>query len=111
MAELHFEDRDFLRAMFVASFEGVKMTSALRTRVQEYVRNGSDNVKAGLLKGLSDGSVRTDVDLERAAREISAAVFGLAYQWALLPDDYDFERELDYVRARFVAAYSSTAEG
>jgi len=55
---------------------------------------------------VSDGSVRADVELERAASGISAAVFGLAYQWALMPDDHDVARELADVRKRLVAAYS-----
>jgi hypothetical protein len=49
--------------------------------------------------------VRPDIDLERAVNEISSAVFGVAYQWSVLPDGYDLARELAYVRSRLVAAY------
>ena len=42
------EDQDFLRAMFVATFEGVKTTSPLRQRVQRWLQRGIDKVEAGL---------------------------------------------------------------
>ncbi|WP_332909141.1 helix-turn-helix domain-containing protein [Mycobacterium intracellulare] len=106
---LYADDREFLRAMFVATFEGAKATSALRGRVQQYLRGGNEKVKAGLRKGLRDGSVRKDVDLARAVSDISAAAFGLAYQWIALPDGYDLARELRHVRSRLVAAYGPRA--
>jgi hypothetical protein len=79
----------------------------LREYVQKYVQAGIDKVAAGLRKGLRDGSVRADVDIDRACSDISAAVFGLAYQWIVLPDGYDLPRELKHVQARFVQTYGA----
>jgi AcrR family transcriptional regulator len=103
------DDQDFLRAMFVATFEGVKTTSPLRQRVQRWLQRGIDKVEAGLRRGVGDGSVRADVDIDRATSDLSAAIFGAAYLWTVLADGYDLDRELGYVRDRFIRAYGSTA--
>lgn len=102
------EDQAFLRAMFVATFEGVKSTSPLRERVQRWLQRGIDKVEAGLRRGVDDGSVRDDVDIDRATSDLSAAIFGAAYLWTLLGDGYDLDRELTYVRDRFIREYGST---
>ncbi|BBZ17616.1 TetR/AcrR family transcriptional regulator [Mycolicibacterium gadium] len=102
------EDQAFLRAMFVATFEGVKSTSPLRERVQRWLQRGVDKVEAGLRRGVDDGSVRDDVDINRATGDLSAAIFGAAYLWTLLGDGYDLDRELAYVRDRFIREYGST---
>jgi len=106
---LFFEDQEFLRAMFVATFEGVKTTSPLRERVQRWLQRGVDKVERGLRRGVDDGSVRADVDIDRATSDLSAAIFGAAYLWTVLADDYDLDRELSYVRDRFIRDYGSTA--
>ncbi|MGZ5377254.1 MAG: TetR/AcrR family transcriptional regulator [Mycobacterium sp.] len=103
------DDQDFLRAMFVATFEGVKTTSPLRQRVQRWLQRGIDKVEAGLRRGVGDGSVRADVDIDRATSDLSAAIFGAAYLWTMLADGYDLDRELGYVRDRFIRDYGSTA--
>jgi len=102
------EDQAFLRAMFVATFEGVKSTSPLRERVQRWLQRGVDKVEAGLQRGVDDGSVRDDVDIDRATSDLSAAIFGAAYLWTLIGDGYDLDRELAYVRDRFIREYGST---
>ncbi|MGC4961143.1 TetR/AcrR family transcriptional regulator [Gordonia sp. DT101] len=105
--QLHAEDPDFLRAMFVATFEAVKATSALRDRVRHNIDQGRAKVIAGLEKGLRDGSVRADIDLDRATNDIGSAVFGLSYQWIVSPDLYDLPSELTYLAGRFRAAYGT----
>jgi AcrR family transcriptional regulator len=104
---LYMEDRDFLRALFVATFEAVKTTSPLRGRVRALLDRGIGKVDAGLRRGVDDGSVRRDVDIARAANDISSAIFGCAYLWTVLGDRYDLGRELSFVRARFVREYGA----
>ncbi|MBH0780249.1 TetR/AcrR family transcriptional regulator [Nocardia bovistercoris] len=104
---LYHENADFLRAMFLATFEGAKTTSALRDRVRRNIRDGKAKVASALRTGLADGSVRPDIDLDRAVNDISSTVFGLAYQWAVIPEGYDLARELTYVRDRFVTTYGT----
>lgn len=105
VAELFTHDRDFLRALFVATFEAVKTTSPLRDRVQALLDRGIGKVETGLRRGVSDGSVRRDVDIARATNDISAAIFGCAYLWTVLGDRYDLGRELTFVRSRFAGEY------
>lgn len=103
------EDREFLRAMFVATFEAVKTTSPLRSRVQAWLARGIAKVEDGLRRGLQDGSVRADVDVDRATGDLSAAIFGSAYLWTVGAQNYDLDRELGYVRDRFIRDYGSRA--
>jgi AcrR family transcriptional regulator len=106
---LYNEDRDFLRALFVATFEAVKSTSPLRGRVQALLERGIDKVAAGLRRGVDDQSVRSDIDIARATNDISSAIFGAAYLWTVLGDGYDLDRELSYIRDRLIQDYGATS--
>jgi AcrR family transcriptional regulator len=105
--ELYSEDRDFLRAMFVMSFEAVKKTSPVRRRMRAWLKRGADTVEKGLRNGIRDGSVRSDIDVDRAVNDISGAVFGVAYQWIVRSGEYDVGLELTYIRARLIRDYGS----
>jgi AcrR family transcriptional regulator len=107
--EMYAQDRDFLRAMFVMTFEAVKTTSPVRARLQTWFERGVEAVEAGLRTGVADGSVRPDVDVERAVNDISAAVFGIAFHWIVLPERYDLAAELNFARARINSEYGSLA--
>ena len=96
--------------MFVAAFEAVKSTSALRPRSVGQLVVGMQKVEAGLKKGISDGSVQPDVDVKRAVNDISSAVYGIAYLWLVLSDGYDLKNELKCLRARLIRDYGSTAD-
>jgi AcrR family transcriptional regulator len=102
---LFVEDPDFLRAMFVMTFEAVKSTSPVRPRMQTWLARGVELVETGLRKGIRDGSVRSDIDVDRAVNDISASLFGVAFQWIVLSDRYDLARDLAYLRARLVREY------
>jgi AcrR family transcriptional regulator len=105
--DLYAQDRDFLRAMFVMTFEAVKTTSPVRTRLQIWFERGVEAVAVGLRAGMADGSVRPDIDVERAVNDISAAAFGIAFHWIVLSERYDLARELDYARARIISDYGA----
>jgi AcrR family transcriptional regulator len=105
VAELFEQDRDFLRALFVATFEAVKTTSPLRERVRALLDRGIGKVEAGLRQGAKDGSVRPDIDIARATNDISSAIFGCAYLWTVLGDRYHLGDEMSFVRARFAREY------
>ena len=103
------EDRELLRAMFVATFEAAKTTSPLRERVQTQLAGGAVKVETGLRNGIDDGSVRSDIDIDAAVKDITAAVFGIAFQWVALPQAHDLDDELNSVRSRIIRQYGSTA--
>lgn len=103
--QIYTEDPDLLRAMFVATFEAAKTSSPLRHRVQAQLQGGAVKVEAGLRNGIADGSIRRDVDIEPAVRDITAAVFGIAFQWAVLPEAHELDEELRCVRARITQDY------
>jgi AcrR family transcriptional regulator len=109
--QIYAEAPDFLRAMFAMTFEAVKTTSPVRPVLQEWLTRGVENVEAGLRKGIVDGSVRPDIDVVRAVNDISAAVFGVAFQWLALADRYDLPRELTYLRTRLVNQYAPQRKG
>lgn len=106
--ELYAEDRDFLRAMFVMTFEAVKTTSPVRMRLQTWLERGVAAVEDGLRKGIVDGSVRPDIDVDLAVSDISTAGFGIAFHWIVMPDRFDLARELERARARAVRDYGAT---
>jgi AcrR family transcriptional regulator len=103
--EIHAEDRELLRAMFVATFEAAKTSSPLRDRVQTQLISGAIKVEAGLRNGIEDDSVRPDVDIETAVQDITAAVFGIAFQWVTVPQAHDLDVELTSVRSRIIRQY------
>lgn len=109
--ELYARDRDFLRAMFVMTFEAVKTTSPVRDRLGTWFELGVEAVEVGLRNGMVDGSVRPDIDLERAVNDVSAAAFGIAFQWIVQSDRLDLARELDYARARIIRDYGTARAG
>jgi AcrR family transcriptional regulator len=106
--EINAEDHELLRAMFVATFEAVKTTSPLRRRTRLQLKSGAAKVEAGLRNGIEDGTIRSDVDIEPAVKDITAAVFGIAFQWVVAPEDHDLQVELDSVRTRIIRQYGST---
>jgi hypothetical protein len=93
--------------MFVATFEAAKTTSPLRRRVRAQLKSGAVKVEAGLRNGIKDGSVRPDVDIAPAVKDITAAVFGIAFQWAVVSEAHELEDELNCVRARIIRDYGS----
>ncbi len=109
--QVYAEAPDFLRAMFAMTFEAVKTTSPVRPILRTWLIRGVENVEAGLRKGIRDGSVRPDIDVDRAVNDISAGVFGVAFQWIALADRYDLPRELTYLRARLVSEYGAQRKG
>jgi AcrR family transcriptional regulator len=108
--ELYAQDRDFLRAMFVMTFEAVKTTSPVRTRLRAWFERGVEAVEEGLRNGIADGSVRPDIDVARAVNDISAAAFGIAFHWIVLSVSYDLAMELDHARARIIRDYGRQPE-
>jgi AcrR family transcriptional regulator len=110
IGQLAAEDPELLRAMFVAAFEAVKSTSVLRPRSLGQLEVGMHKVQAGLEKGISDGSVRSDVGVRHAVNDISSAVYGIAYLWLVLDDGYDVRHELNCLRARLIRDYGSAGD-
>jgi len=104
--DLHTQDPDLLRAMFVATFEAAKTTSPLRENVRTQLEGGAVKVEVGLRNGMQDGSIRGDIDIEPAVHDITAAVFGMAFQWVVVPG-HDLERELHQTRARITRDYGA----
>ena len=107
--EIYTQDDELLLAMFVATFEAVKTTSPLRERVRAQLRSGAEKVEKGLRAGIRDGSVRSGIDIARAVGDISTSVFGIAFFWTALPDQYDLGRALTDVRTRIADAYGPSA--
>ncbi|MFN8227939.1 MAG: TetR/AcrR family transcriptional regulator [Mycobacterium sp.] len=104
--DLHTQDPALLRAMFVATFEAAKSTSPLRENVRTQLEGGAVKVKVGLRNGIDDGSIRADVDIAPAVNDITAAVFGMAFQWVVVPG-HDLEQELHDTRQRITRDYGA----
>lgn len=105
--EIHSEDASVTRAMFVSAFEAVKTTSPLRDGVRAQLAGAAVKIEAGLHAGIADGSLRPDIDVDGALRDITGSIFGIAFQWVVLPEDHDLDHEIDCVRARIISTYGS----
>ncbi|MGV0741910.1 TetR/AcrR family transcriptional regulator [Mycolicibacterium sp. XJ870] len=103
--EIHAEDAALMRAMFVSAFEAVKTTSPLRDAVRTQLSGAAVKIDAGLRAGIEDGSIRPDIDVASALQDITAAVFGIAFQWVVLPEEHDLDSELNRVRGRIMSTY------
>lgn len=105
--EVYERDAELLRAMFVGAFEAVKSTSPLRGRMQEQLESGIAKIMAGLRKGISDGSVRPDIDVDAAATEITASLFGVAFQWVVVKNPVPLDVMLHQARTRVATVYGT----
>ena len=105
--EIHAEDASVTRAMFVSAFEAVKTSSPLRDGVRAQLSGAAKKVGAGVRAGIDDGSLRPDIDADAAVRDITGSIFGIAFQWVVLPEEHDLDHEITCVRTRIIASYGS----
>lgn len=105
--EINAEDASVTRAMFVSAFEAVKTSSPLRDGVREQLSGAARKVAAGVRTGIADGSLRPDIDADAAVRDITGSIFGIAFQWVVLPEEHDLDHEINCVRARIISNYCS----
>jgi AcrR family transcriptional regulator len=108
ITELHAEDPDLCRAIFVLTFEAAKTTSQAHPYIRMWLKRAADTVGDGLRSGIADGSVRRDIDVDRALNDFGAAVLGTAYQWIMAAYPIDMAVEMAYVRSRLVADYGTS---
>ena len=110
IAELHSDDADLCRAIFVLTFEAAKVTSQPHPHIRMWLKRAAETVGDGLRKGIADGSVRPDIDVDRAINDFGAAVLGTAYQWIMAAYPVDMATEMAYVRTRLIADYGRAGE-
>lgn len=103
---LYHDDPDLCRAIFVLTFEAAKGTSQAHPYIRMWLKRAADTVDEGLRKGIDDGSVRRDIDVDRAVNDFGGAVLGAAYQWIMQAFPIDMAAEMAYVRARLIADYA-----
>jgi len=101
------EDEQFLRAMFVLSFEAARGSAVGRPRIVRFLEELEAAVADAMTAGQTDGSVRADVQPSDAARECMINGCGIAYVWVVLPGA-DLRTELARWRTRIVADYGRT---
>ena len=104
---LYAEDREFLRAMLVLTFEAAKSSSPMRARMKDWLSRGAETVEAGLRAGIVDGSVRPDVDVPSATTDVSTAGLGVAHHWMVFGDGYRLDTGLTLVRHRIIRDYGA----
>lgn len=105
--EINAEDPSVTRAMFVSAFEAVKTSSPLREGVRDQLSGAAKKVGAGVRAGIADGSLRADIDVDAAVRDITGSIFGIAFQWVVLPEEHDLDHEITCVRARIISHYGN----
>jgi AcrR family transcriptional regulator len=101
LAALATEDERFLKAMFVLSFEAVRGSPALTTRITAWMTGLEKGIAEALDKGKDDRSVRADLNTSTAARDIVITGVGIAYAWIVLPGT-NLHAELARWRSRII---------
>ena len=76
-------------------------------RIRMWLERAADMVEAGLRRGFADGSVRPDIEIDRAVNDFGSAVLGTAYQWIMQAYPIDMAQEMAYVRARLIRDYGA----
>ena len=89
------------------TFEAIKATSPAGPRIRTWLERAADMVEAGLRRGIADGSVRPDIEIDRAVNDFGSAVLGTAYQWIMQAYPIDMAEEMAYVRARLIRDYGA----
>ena len=108
ISDLHAEDPDLLRAIFVLTFEAAKATSQAHSYIQTWLKRAADTVGEGLRNGIADGSVRSEIDVDSAINDFGGAVLGAAYQWVMQAYRIDMAEELAYQRNRLIQDYGAS---
>ncbi len=109
ITELHSDDPALCRAIFVLTFEAAKSTSQAHPYIRMWLKRAADTVGAGLRNGIADGSVRRDIDVDRAINDFGATVLGTAYLWIMAAYPIDMATEIAYVRARLITDYGAVS--
>ncbi|MCW5889135.1 MAG: TetR/AcrR family transcriptional regulator [bacterium] len=86
-----------MRAFYALLFESLGPLDVLRPKVAAFHRRERKQIAGRIAAGVAAGSVRADVDPERAAALFLAMVRGAAYQWLLDPRGVDVASLYDAV--------------
>lgn len=89
LAERNKRDPEVVRAFTVLVGESVSAEHPARRWAQQRYPRFQADIAAALRRGVEDGEIRSDVDLDAIAAEIIAMMDGLQVQWVLNPARID----------------------
>jgi AcrR family transcriptional regulator len=101
------EDERFLKAMFKLSFEAVRGSPSLTPRITAWLCNLEAAVGERLKTGKKDGSIRAEVDIAVATRDIMVTGTGIAFTWIVMPGS-DLHNEYARWKDRIADDYGPT---
>jgi AcrR family transcriptional regulator len=82
-------DQRSLRVLYALMFEAIGPHVDLRAHFVEFHRSFRRDIARLVRRGVRDGSIRPGVDPAAEAAGIVGGLRGVAYQWALDPDEFD----------------------
>lgn len=100
------EPHQFL-AVVVLAFEAAGPIPSIRTWWAAMIARFEDALRRDLETGKRDGSIRSDLDVEREAEIFVSYGAGLCYRWSLRQPGYDLVAELTDWRERLRAQYAA----
>ena len=98
------EDERFLKGMFKLCFEAVRGSPSLTPRITAWLCNLEAAVGERLKTGQKDGSVRADVNIAVATRDMMITGTGIAFAWIVMPGT-DLHNEYVRWQARIADEY------
>ena len=103
------QEPETIRAMIVLTFETPGALSEFYSWLDDLVAGYQRELCEHLVAGQRDGSVRTELDVERESEMFVSYAIGLCFRSALGRDAYDFAGEIRSWRTRLKAHYSPPA--
>lgn len=103
------ESPALVRIIFTIEFQAAGNDSALTERVAHWVTSLRDDIRAAIIAGLADGSVRAGTDPDSASHSIVAEGIGTAFIWLVNPSD-DMDLRVTQWRERTLSLLVSRSE-
>lgn len=103
------ESPALVRIIFTIEFQAAGNDSALTQRVAHWVTSLRDDIRAAIIAGLADGSVRSGTDPDSASHSIVAEGIGTAFIWLVNPSD-DMDLRVMQWRERTLSLLVSRSE-
>jgi AcrR family transcriptional regulator len=101
------DDPRRLRAYCVLCYETTGPMPELAAWFRAALGRQRDGIASALRRGKRDGSVRSDLNVNLAARQFSTYLLGTCLQWSLDPDFIDLQHELPRWRRELKAAWKA----
>ncbi len=102
------DDRQ-LRALYIMMFDSITAEPALQAKMAELHAFLRASIAESLSRGVADGSVKRDVDVDMEAALLLSTLRGVTFQWMLDPERFDPVPALKHIHDTTAERIGTTA--